>query len=111
MKHRPTTLAASLLILSICAWGQTAAPPAQPDSSPKTSGKNTNTPDASRKTPSDSDMVVVPQPIDPEAVIPPPKHVDPAMNDATRKIDRKNRKKSEDKKNRVSDAAIEIKIH
>lgn len=57
-------------------------------------------PDSSVKTPSDKDAIVVPPTTGNEEIVKKPKQVDPKMDDATEDIDRKNRKKSEDKKAR-----------
>lgn len=57
-------------------------------------------PDKSMKAPSNSGMVVVPPKTDSEAVVTPPKQVDPKIDDATPGVDRKNAEKSQDKKSR-----------
>jgi hypothetical protein len=57
-------------------------------------------PDKSMKAPSNSGMVVVPPKTDPEAIVTPPKQVDPKIDDATPGVDRKNAEKSQDKKSR-----------
>lgn len=53
--------------------------------------------DDALKVPSDPGVVVVPPTTGTEEIAKPPKNVDPAMDDATTQIDRKNRKKSHDK--------------
>jgi hypothetical protein len=57
-------------------------------------------PDSSAKIPSDKGAIVVPPTTGTEEIVKTPKAVDPKMDDATDDIDRKNRKKSEDKKTR-----------
>ena len=57
-------------------------------------------PDSSVKTPADKGAIVVPPTTGTEEIVKTPKQVDPKMDDATGDIDRKNRKKSEDKKTR-----------
>jgi hypothetical protein len=54
-------------------------------------------PDSSMKTPSDSGMVVPPPNIGPENIKTPPKNIDPQITDATKDIDRENRRKFEEK--------------
>ncbi|RJF97336.1 hypothetical protein [Noviherbaspirillum saxi] len=57
-------------------------------------------PDKSMKAPSNSGIVVVPPKTDPGAVVTPPRHVDPKMDDATSDIDRKNAEESRNKKSK-----------
>lgn len=57
-------------------------------------------PDSSVKTPSDKGAIVVPPTTGTEEIVKTPRQVDPKIDDATGDIDRKNRKKSEDKKAR-----------
>lgn len=91
---------AGLFALSACAWGQTGIPdkPASSMKTPSDPGLR-GAPGSSMKAPSNSGVVVVPPKTDPEAIATPPKNVDPGMDDATGRIDEKNRKKSQDKKN------------
>jgi hypothetical protein len=48
-------------------------------------------------TPSDPGIIAVPPKVDPQAVQQPPTNGEPKIKDATREIDRKNRRKTEDK--------------
>jgi hypothetical protein len=115
MKKFCPVLIAGLLGASASAWGQTSierAPdpgtgmPADPgmrghpDSSVKTPrdpGIST-LPDSSGDSPTNSGIVKVPPSTGPEPVVRPPANVDPGITAPTDDIDKKNRQKSEEKK-------------
>jgi hypothetical protein len=115
MKNFHTVLIAGLLGMSASAWAQTsierAPDPAgkipadpgmrsRPDSSVKTPrdpGMST-LPDSSGDSPTNSGIVKVPPSTGPEPVVRPPTNVDPGITAPTDDIDRKNRQKSEEKK-------------
>jgi hypothetical protein len=87
----------ALFALSAAAWGQTATPQQPQDSKAPADSAVRRAPDASKETPSDPGAIVVPPKIDPAAVATPPANIDPEISDATKDIDRNNRKKSKDK--------------
>jgi len=95
MKTLLVALVAALASASLLA--QTGTGKADPSMrTPADPGMRT-TPDKSMKAPSNSGMVVVPPKTDTEAVVTPPKQVDPKIDDATPGVDRNNAKKSQDK--------------
>ena len=66
-------------------------------------------PDSSMKAPSDPGMVVPPPSVGPENIKTPPKNIDPEITDATKDIDRENRRKFEEKqkpKKRPSESSV-----
>jgi hypothetical protein len=99
MKISHLPLAAFLLAASAVSCAQTKPPSDSGPPVPSVPDRGmSRAPDSSpMKTPSDSGMVVTPPDVGPEIAKTPPKNIDPKINDATGEIDRKNRKKSEDK--------------
>ena len=98
MKNLFTMLAGGLFTVCTCAWGQLEIP-AKPDPSIKTPSEPgmQTAPAPSVKAPSNSGVIVVPPKTGTEEMVTTPKNVDPEINSATDDIDKKNRKKSEDK--------------
>lgn len=92
-------LAALWLGIASAASGETAMPK-KPDASmkrPADPGGMRKPRDDALNVPSDPGGVVVPPTTGTEEIAKPPKNVDPAMDDATTQIDRKNRTKAHDK--------------
>lgn len=91
------------MLLALCAVSTAAAKSDLPSKSepslktPRDPGVR-RMPEPGLKPPSDPGSVEVPPTTDPKAIVKPPANVDPGMDDATPDIDRKNRKKSQDKK-------------
>lgn len=91
------------MLLALCAVSTAAAKSDLPSKSepslktPRDPGVR-RMPEPGLKPPSDPGSVEVPPTTDPKAIVKPPPNVDPGMDDATPDIDRKNRKKSQDKK-------------
>ena len=98
MKMLHPLLAALLISLSGYVSDQSTLPPqsGSPVKPPADSGM-AKSPDSSMKTPSDPGMAVPPPAVGPENIKTPPKNIDPEITDATRDIDRENRRKSEEK--------------
>jgi hypothetical protein len=102
MKTLYTTLLAALLTVSAPTWAQTRTgkvpdpglsnlPDASGSTLPDSSG-------ASGDSPTNSGIVKVPPSTGNERVVKPPKSIDPGIAAPTDDIDRKNRQKSEEKK-------------
>ena len=92
-------LPAALFALSAAACGQAAAPPQTrpPADARPEQPMAPRAPDAAPPAPSDPGAVVVPPQTDPGAVATPPANVDPGITGSTDKVDKTNRKKSQDK--------------
>lgn len=95
MKH---VCAMLLAVIAASTGAQEASPPKPPPSMkvPADPGMRIR-PDGAMKAPSDPGAVVTPPTTGTEEMVKTPKKGDPAMDDATADIDRKNRKKSRDK--------------
>jgi hypothetical protein len=98
MKILHMSLAALLLASAALASAQPNFPsdPGAPVKPPAGDGI-AKPPAAPMKVPWDPGMVVVPPKVDPESIKTPPKNIDPEIIEPTDEIDRRNRKKSEDK--------------
>jgi hypothetical protein len=98
MKTLQLSLAAFMIASSAVASAQPKIP-SESDRSvkPPADSGMVKSPDSAMKGPSDSGMVVVPPKVDSKSVKTPPKNIDPEIDDATKDIDRENRKKSDDK--------------
>jgi hypothetical protein len=98
MKNPRMILTTGLLALASSAWGQADMPKRSdsPMKAPADPGIR-SAPDSSMKAPSNSGVIVVPPKTDHAAIATPPRNIDPEIDAATRDIDKKNRKKSQDK--------------
>lgn len=97
MKLQYCTALMTLMILPIAAFTQQDSGNTQGSSQSEPADSNMQKNPPATSSPLGTGIIKVPPATDPAAVTEPPKNIDPAIDDATKNIDKKNYEKSDEK--------------